>query len=169
MSHIHSASTKPELILRHALWNLGFRYRVNDKRLPGSPDIVLPKHRTVVFVNGCFWHGHIGCRVFKLPQTNSQFWAQKIERNRNRDINKWHELEIRGWNVVTVWECELEKTKFDDTLVRVSNGILANGAEYRLRLEERKKANKEYLEMRKLQQERAAAAMDELAFRRENK
>lgn len=162
MAAIHSASTKPELKLRLALWRLGFRYRVNDKRLPGTPDIVLPKHRTVIFVNGCFWHGHVGCKKFSLPDTNREFWAEKIERNRVRDINKWHELEVRGWNVITIWECELVKAKFQDTLNRVETDILANGAEYLMHQEQRRETNRAYREMRKAQKEREAALTAEL-------
>ena len=86
MAAIHSTSTKPELKLRNALWQHGFRYRVNDKHLPGKPEIVLPKLRTAIFVNGCFWHGHIGCKKFNLPKTNRLFWIEKIDRNRAQQI-----------------------------------------------------------------------------------
>ena len=163
MSHIHSTSTTPELKLRHALWRQGFRYRVNDKRLPGSPDILLPKYRTAIFVNGCFWHGHQNCKVFHIPDTNPEFWASKIDRNRARDINNWHALEVLGWNVITIWECELEKSKFQDTLDQTVSQILANGAEYHFRLDERKATNKAYREMRKEQKDRDAVAKQEIA------
>ena len=85
MSHIRSMNTKPEVALRRALWRRGFRYRVNVKNLPGSPDIVLPKHRTVVFVHGCFWHGHNGCKEYTVPKTNTEFWVNKGARNQERD------------------------------------------------------------------------------------
>ena len=156
MAAIHSTSTKPELKLRNALWHHGFRYRVNDKRLPGKPDIVLPKHRTAIFVNGCFWHGHIGCKKFKLPDTNRLYWEEKIDRNRARDINNWHNLEVQGWNVINIWECELEKYFFQETLNRVEAEIIANGKEYRFRQEERRATNKAYREMREGQREREA-------------
>jgi DNA mismatch endonuclease (patch repair protein) len=110
MAAIHSASTKPELKLRHALWQMGFRYRVNDRRLPGSPDIALPKYRTVIFVHGCFWHGHKDCRLFSVPKTNPEFWTAKITRNQERDQKVWRQLEAKGWSVIIVWECRLKKT-----------------------------------------------------------
>ena len=109
MAAIHSASTKPELKLRHALWNMGFRYRVNIKQLPGSPDIVLPKYRTVIFVHGCFWHGHQGCKFHTVPKTNTGFWTAKITRNQERDQEVWRQLEAKGWSVIIVWECQQKK------------------------------------------------------------
>ena len=108
MSHIRSVNTKPEVALRRALWRRGFRYRLNVKILPGSPDIVLPKHRTVVFVHGCFWHAHKGCNIYHLPQTNTEFWQAKVTRNQERDQEVWRQLEAKGWSVVIVWECELD-------------------------------------------------------------
>ena len=122
MAAIHSASTKPELRLRHALWHLGFRYRVNVRRLPGSPDIVLPKYRTVIFVHGCFWHGHEGCRYFVIPKTNTGFWVNKIETNKQRDIRKISELQALGWKSVVVWECQLKINK-DKTLKELVHNI----------------------------------------------
>lgn len=109
MSQVHSASTKPELRLRNALWHLGFRYRVNVKRLPGTPDIVLPKYRTVIFVHGCFWHGHKDCKNYTVPKTNTDFWTAKIARNQHRDQEVWRQLEAQGWTVIIVWECQLKK------------------------------------------------------------
>ena len=138
MSHIRSVNTKPEVALRRALWRRGFRYRVNVKSLPGSPDIVLPKHRTVVFVHGCFWHGHKGCKIYHLPQTNTEFWRAKVARNQERDQEVWRQLEAKGWSVVIVWECELVKTKFADTIERVTADIKANGNSFRQHLEERR-------------------------------
>lgn len=110
MSQIHSSSTKPELKLRRALWSLGFRYRVNEKRLPGKPDIVLPKYRTVVFIHGCFWHGHKGCKYYTVPKTNTEFWKAKVVRNQERDQEEWRQLEAKGWAVIIVWECQLKKS-----------------------------------------------------------
>lgn len=100
---------EPELKLRHSLWHLGFRYRVNDKRLPGSPDIVLPKYRTVIFIHGCFWHGHRDCKFYTVPKTNTEFWTAKVARNQERDQEVWRQLETKGWAVVIVWECQLKK------------------------------------------------------------
>lgn len=116
MSCIKGKNTKPEEIVRKYLFSQGFRYRKNDKRLPGTPDIVLPKYRTVIFVNGCFWHGHQGCRYFVVPKTNTDFWMNKIDTNRIRDQKKISELEAMGWKVIVIWECELKPGKQDDTL-----------------------------------------------------
>ena len=115
MVAIRSASTKPELKLRHILWRNGFRFRVNDKRFPGKPDIVLPKYHTVVFIHGCFWHGHRGCKYYTVPKTNTDFWTTKITRNHQRDQEVWRQLEAKGWSVLIVWECQLKKAVFDET------------------------------------------------------
>ena len=139
MSHIRSVNTKPEVALRHALWRRGFRYRVNVKSLPGKPDIVLPKYRTAVFVHGCFWHGHNGCKDFTVPKTNTEFWTAKIARNQERDQDVWRQLEAKGWSVIVVWECEIAKTKFEGTLYRVTEEIKINGEQYRLYQQERRK------------------------------
>ena len=116
MSCIKGNNTRPEEIVRRYLFSQGFRYRKNDKRLPGTPDIVLPKYKTVIFVNGCFWHGHEGCRYFVVPKTNTEFWTNKIETNRKRDIRKINDLQTLGWKVIVVWECQLKKEKADITL-----------------------------------------------------
>ena len=109
MSCIKGKNTKPEELVRKYLFSQGFRYRKNDKRLPGHPDIVLPKYRTVIFVNGCFWHGHEGCKYFVWPQNNAEFWKNKINTNKERDRRKEDELKALGWKVIVVWECELKK------------------------------------------------------------
>ena len=109
MSCIKGKNTKPEELVRKFLFANGFRYRKNDKRLPGSPDIVLPKYKTVIFVNGCFWHGHEGCKYFVWPKSNKEFWENKIKANIERDNKKINQLVERGWKVITVWECELKK------------------------------------------------------------
>jgi DNA mismatch endonuclease (patch repair protein) len=108
MSAIHAKNTKPELLVRRYLFSRGFRYRLNDPRLPGHPDLVLRKYRTVVFVNGCFWHGHEGCKYFRLPQTNAEFWQAKITRNSERDKAEQRALAALGWHCITVWECQLK-------------------------------------------------------------
>ena len=110
MAAIHSSSTKPEVRLRHELWRRGFRYRKNDPKLPGKPDIVLPKYRTVIFVNGCFWHHH-DCKYFVWPKNNAEFWRKKITTNKERDQRKIIELEKQGWRVLLVWECELKESR----------------------------------------------------------
>ncbi len=116
MSRIKGKNTKPEELVRKYLFSQGFRYRKNDKRLPGSPDIVLPKYKTVIFVNGCFWHGHKGCRYFVWPESNKDFWKNKIETNIARDNKKTASLESMGWKVITVWECELKPKIREQTL-----------------------------------------------------
>ena len=107
MSAIKSRNTKPEILVRKFLFSRGFRYRLNHPRLPGHPDLVLRKYRTVIFVNGCFWHGHEGCRYATKPQSNSEFWEAKIKRNQHRDEVTTAHLEALGWTVITIWECEL--------------------------------------------------------------
>lgn len=126
MSCIKGKNTKPEEIVRKYLFSKGFRYRKNDKRLPGTPDIVLPKYKTVIFVNGCFWHGHEGCRYFVVPKTNTEFWVNKIETNKQRDIRKINDLQALGWKVIIVWECELKKHRFLDSMNNLNNKIKNN-------------------------------------------
>lgn len=107
MSRIRSSHTKPEMALRKALHGLGFRFRLHGRRLPGKPDIVLPKHRTVIFVHGCFWHRHTGCKIATTPKTNTDFWIDKFDRNQSRDTRNSEALVAAGWRVIVVWECEL--------------------------------------------------------------
>lgn len=123
MSCIKGKNTKPEEIVRKYLFSQGFRYRKNDKRLPGTPDIVLPKYKTVIFVNGCFWHGHEGCRYFVVPKTNTEFWVNKIETNRQRDGRKINDLHELGWKVIVVWECQLKKDQRENTLIELMKTI----------------------------------------------
>lgn len=115
MSHIRSTNSKPEEIVRKYLFSKGFRYRKNVKKLPGCPDIVLPKYRTVIFVNGCFWHKH-DCPRFVWPSSNQDYWKPKILRNVERDRKNVEELTSSGWKVITVWECELKKALRDERL-----------------------------------------------------
>ena len=115
MSHIRSINSKPEEIVCKYLFSQGFRYRKNVKSLPGCPDIVLPKYRTVIFVNGCFWHKH-DCPRFVWPSSNQDYWKPKILRNVERDRKNAEELRVLGWRVITVWECELKKALRDDRL-----------------------------------------------------
>ena len=142
MAAIHSKDTKPEMIVRRGLWSRGFRYRLNCKRLPGRPDIVLRKYRTCIFVNGCFWHGHNvdfgianpqqqgpfdskraklertieNSECCRIPHTNREFWVAKIRRNKERDREKQRELAKMGWHCITVWECELKPQKREQTI-----------------------------------------------------
>ena len=119
MSMIRSKNTKPEELVRKYLFSQGFRYRKNVRKLPGCPDIVLPKYKTVIFVNGCFWHGHKGCKYFVWPKSNAEYWYKKIENNVNRDIKNIKLLQEQGWIVLTVWECELKKERAESTLKKL--------------------------------------------------
>ena len=146
MAAIRSKDTKPEMIVRKGLWKRGFRYRLNHKRLPGHPDLVLRKYRTCIFINGCFWHGHnvsltpdpsltpnpspkgegdskgegseyiVNSECCKIPKTNREFWVAKIRRNKERDKEEQRKLAEMGWHCITVWECELKPSKREDTL-----------------------------------------------------
>lgn len=109
MSHISCKDTKPEIVVRKYLFSQGFRFRKNVKKLPGKPDIVLPKYKTVIFIHGCFWHGHT-CKRGALPTTNIEFWRDKIYQNSVRDKKSIQELEARGWKPIVIWECELKNT-----------------------------------------------------------
>ncbi len=116
MSRIRGKDTKPEILVRKYLFSEGFRFRKNDKRYPGHPDIVLPKYRTAIFVNGCFWHGHEGCKYYTVPKSNTEFWIEKVKRNQERDKADASKLSEMGWNVITIWECQLEKACREKTL-----------------------------------------------------
>jgi len=116
MSRIKGKNTKPEMLVRKFLHKNGYRYRLNYSKLPGKPDIVLPKYKTVIFINGCFWHGHKGCKFFVVPKTRTEWWVEKIDGTIERDEIKNKELEKMGWNVKTLWECELKPEKRTKTL-----------------------------------------------------
>ena len=124
MAAIKGKDTKPEMIVRKYLFSRGLRFRVQVKKLPGNPDIVLPKYKTVIFVNGCLWHGHEGCKYFRLPKSNVEFWKEKIERNIERDRESMQALLDLGWKVIRVWECELRnKANREVTLNKIYNSI----------------------------------------------
>jgi DNA mismatch endonuclease (patch repair protein) len=125
MSHIKSSNTKPEEKVRKYLFSKGFRYRKNVRGLPGCPDIVLPKYRTVIFVNGCFWHKH-DCPRFVWPSSNQEYWIPKITRNVERDKRNQQTLKEMGWKVVTVWECELKKANFQETMDKLIEYLVSN-------------------------------------------
>lgn len=116
MSHVKSKNTKPEVLVRRFLFAHGFRFRLYRKDLPGKPDIVLPKYKTAIFINGCFWHGHENCKYAKLPETNHEFWLNKINGNIQRDINTSSKLAEMGWRVFTIWQCELKPKTIENTL-----------------------------------------------------
>ena len=123
MSRIRSKDTKPELIVRKFLFHQGFRYRLHVADLPGKPDIVLPKYKTVIFVNGCFWHGHENCKYSVLPKTRTEWWLQKISDTQIRDSKCMLELKILGWKVARVWTCELKIQKKEETLIKLIQEI----------------------------------------------
>ena len=127
MAAIRSKDTNPEIVVRHGLWKRGFRYRLNHKRLPGHPDLVLRKYRTCIFVNGCFWHGHhVDTTILessdccKIPKTNRDFWVAKIRKNKERDKEEQRKLAKMGWHCITVWECELKPAKREETLESIA-------------------------------------------------
>lgn len=128
MSHIRSKDSKPEEMVRKYLFSKGFRYRKNVKELPGKPDIVLPKYKTVVFINGCFWHKH-DCPRFVWPSSNIEYWVPKIEKNAQRDAENAQWLKDHGWNVLTVWECQLKKNIAEDTLTKLVSRIRKTSAD----------------------------------------
>ena len=121
MASIRGRDTKPEMTVRRYLHSRGFRYRVNVKGLPGSPDIVLRKYRTVIFIHGCFWHGHEGCRYFVLLKSNTEFWTQKIERNHERDLERRAQLKQMGWHTIVIWECQLKPKTREATLAELEH------------------------------------------------
>ena len=119
MSQIKGKNTKPEILIRKFLFSRGYRFRLYDKRLPGKPDLVLPKYRTVIFVNGCFWHGHEGCKYFILPKSNAEWWKAKIEDTVNRDRKSLTQLKELGWKSIVIWECELKPDRRLETLEKI--------------------------------------------------
>ncbi len=119
MSQIQAKDTKPEMIVRKFLHSNGFRYKLHVKDLPGKPDLVLPKYNSVIIVHGCFWHVHKGCEYFKLPQTNTDFWKEKLYGNKKRDEKHIEKLLEMGWNVIVIWECELKPEKRGERLKKL--------------------------------------------------
>ena len=119
MARVKSKNTKPEIFLRKLLWHKGFRYRVNYKNLPGSPDIYLPKHKTAIFVNGCFWHMHENCKSSSIPKNNHEFWKNKLEGNVKRDKKNYAKLESMGIKVIVVWGCEIKQMMKDE--IKIEN------------------------------------------------
>ena len=126
MASIHSEDTRPEQVVRRELWQRGYRFRKCVRTLPGTPDIVLPKYRTCIFVNGCFWHGHKGCSKFVMPKTRTEFWANKIALNQERDLVNIQRLESIGWSAITVWECELSKSGIENTMEKIESMLAEN-------------------------------------------
>jgi DNA mismatch endonuclease (patch repair protein) len=124
MSQIKSKNTKPELLVRKFLFSKGFRYKLHDKNLSGKPDIVLPRLKIVIFIHGCFWHGHTNCKYMVMPKTRKAFWENKIFGNRDKDIRNLRALKKLGWRIITVWECQLKPAKVDQTLARLAEKLV---------------------------------------------
>lgn len=125
MAQIHSKDTTIEVKVRKYLFSQGFRYRKNDKRLPGTPDIVLPKYHSVIFIHGCFWHRHPGCKIATTPKTNTEYWNEKFAHNISNDEKKQEMLRSLGWNVIVLWQCDIEK-RFDQTMQSLIADIVGN-------------------------------------------
>ncbi|QHL88228.1 DNA mismatch endonuclease Vsr [Nibribacter ruber] len=123
MSQIKGKNTKPEVLVRKFLFSKGFRFRLHDKKLLGKPDIILPKYKTVIFVHGCFWHCHNGCKYFVVPKTRTDWWLNKLQTNRKKDEENENLLVERGWKVLTIWECELKSKTKEVTLVKLEEEL----------------------------------------------
>lgn len=131
MAAIKASDTKPEMLVRRYLHAHGFRYGLHNHKLPGSPAIVLRKYKTVIFINGCFWHGHEGCKYYRLPKSNTDFWQAKITRNRERDVETSAALTAKGWRIITIWECELKTVaQREETLARLIKNIRDQAHQY---------------------------------------
>ena len=163
MSHIRGKDTKPEILIRKGLHARGFRFRLQDKRLPGKPDLVLPKYGVAIMVNGCFWHGHKGCKYATSPKTNMEFWDTKIARNKHRDEVTAAHLEALGWTVITVWECELRgKGNAEVRIQALADGIRFAGELKKQKEERRKLSNAAAKREREQMLERQAALEEEI-------
>jgi len=117
MSRIKGKDTKPEMLVRKFLFANGLRYKLHDKKLPGKPDMVFPKFKTIIFIQGCFWHGHDNCKYFVVPKTRTEWWLNKINGNKKKDIENISALKKSGWKIITIWECDLKPAKRDKTLI----------------------------------------------------
>lgn len=123
MSRIRSGDTKPEMLVRKYLHALGYRYKLHDKTLPGKPDLVLPKYHTVIFIHGCFWHGHANCKYYVVPKTKTDWWLAKINTNQANDAKAIKALKKDGWRIITIWECDLKPKKMERTLEKLAGKL----------------------------------------------
>ena len=165
MASIHSEDTRPEQAVRRELWHRGYRFRKCVRTLPGTPDIVLPKYRTCIFVNGCFWHGHKGCSKFVMPKTRTEFWANKIARNQERDLVNIQRLESIGWSAITVWECKLGKPVIDNTMDKVEAMLAENRTKWEAYQQHRRENRKFAIEQARRRREINAIIEAELKER----
>ena len=153
MASIHSEDTRPGQAVRRELWHRGYRFRKCVRTLPGTPDIVLPKYRTCIFVNGCFWHGHKGCSKFVMPKTRTEFWANKIARNQERDLVNIQRLESIGWSAITVWECELSKSGIENTMEKIESMLAENRTKWKEYQDHRRESRKFAIEQARRRRE----------------
>ena len=153
MASIHSEDTRPEQAVRRELWHRGYRFRKCVRTLPGTPDIVLPKYRTCIFVNGCFWHGHKGCSKFVMPKTRTEFWVNKIARNQERDLVNIQRLESIGWSAITVWECELGKSSIENTMEKIESMLEENRTKWEAYQAHRRESRKFAIEQARRRRE----------------
>lgn len=165
MASIHSEDTRPEQAVRRELWHRGYRFRKCVRTLPGTPDIVLPKYRTCIFVNGCFWHGHKGCSKFVMPKTRTEFWVNKIARNQERDLVNIQRLESIGWSAITVWECELGKSSIENTMEKIESMLEENRTKWEAYQAHRRESRKFAIEQARRRREINAIIEAELKER----
>lgn len=165
MASIHSEDTRPEQAVRRELWHRGYRFRKYVRTLPGTPDIVLPKYRTCIFVNGCFWHGHKGCSKFVMPKTRTEFWVNKIARNQERDLVNIQRLESIGWSAITVWECELGKSSIENTMEKIESMLEENRTKWEAYQAHRRESRKFAIEQARRRREVNAIIEAELKER----
>lgn len=165
MASIHSEDTRPEQAVRRELWHRGYRFRKCVRTLPGTPDIVLPKYRTCIFVNGCFWHGHKGCSKFVMPKTRTEFWVNKIARNQERDLVNIQRLESIGWSAITVWECELSKSGIENTMEKIESMLEENRTKWEAYQVDRRESRKFAIEQARRRREVNAIIEAELKER----
>lgn len=165
MARIHSEDTRPEQAVRRELWHRGYRFRKCVRTLPGTPDIVLPKYRTCIFVNGCFWHGHKGCSKFVMPKTRTEFWMNKIARNQERDLVNIQRLESIGWSAITVWECELGKSGIENTMEKIESMLEENRTKWESYQAHRRESRKFAIEQARRRREVNAIIEAELKER----
>lgn len=165
MASIHSEDTRPEQAVRRELWHRGYRFRKCVHTLPGTPDIVLPKYRTCIFVNGCFWHGHKGCSKFVMPKTRTEFWMNKIARNQDRDLVNIQRLESIGWSAITVWECELSKSGIENTMEKIESMLEENRTKWEAYQAHRRESRKFAIEQARRRREVNAIIEAELKKR----
>ena len=165
MASIHSEDTRPEQAVRRELWHRGYRFRKCVRTLPGTPDIVLSKYRTCIFVNGCFWHGHKGCSKFVMPKTRTEFWVNKIARNQERDLVNIQRLESIGWSAITVWECELSKSGIENTMEKIESMLEENRTKWEAYQAHRRESRKFAIEQARRRREVNAIIEAELKER----